>query len=247
MHRVISIAGLAVAASVASHGALAGTCVSGYGRASTLAVTGFNDDPGALLTTYPDGGGLLVRAVRELVLADTNLVKPVLQQANLATPDQQASMGAALGQSALACSRTDMERAIEIQSAVVDSQNPGILTAFAGVVGDIQTAAIGPAPAAPSAPGLSGPGGPTLGGVIGQESSGGVAQFASAMNFVPSAARGSFGAGGSGGGGRPEAPLATVPGPLPGAGLLSLGVLALIGGFIARLRTVAMRRARFDT
>lgn len=218
----------------------AAECRSAFGRASAADMDSFIAQPTSLMTASPEGGGLMVKQVRELLLANTDLTQSVLALAANANAEQRSSIGAALGQVTQACSKTSPDVAQQIQAAVLTVSNPEIMTAFRQATGDVSTAAVGIGAAsspAPAASPLGGTNASLIGGGVGEAGSGGVSQ---AGGGIPSSG---FGGGGAGRSARAafaslvgttttavKPPVVTVPGPTAGAGFS--GVVAIAFGLL---------------
>jgi hypothetical protein len=95
----------------------------------------FLADPAALLDKYPNGGGKLITAVRDLAASDPATLKPLLRLLAIANSDQANAIGTALGQVAMMALRTDQAYATQIQEAVVAAQNNAALVAFSAAIG----------------------------------------------------------------------------------------------------------------
>lgn len=219
--------------------AFSASCNSPYGMASTADRDAFKLNPQGILTSNPEGGGVLARSTRELLLADTDLNQTILTLAPTASEQQQSAMGVGLGQATMACGRTNPQVAQQISLAVLTKAPKSVVDAFKATMKDVETLAITNSTGAPAAPGLAGSdangnsGGPegSYAPVPQKGGSFGVSRSASARGSstggtsggeqVASLAGGGGSTGGSSGGGNsPNVP--TVPGPTVGEGPLSL-------------------------
>jgi hypothetical protein len=166
-----------------------GSGASGASRADEIAR--FQADPKTIFFNdqgRPASNPELISNVRELVIADKADLKPVIEQLKLASADEQAAIGTALGQAAQAVLRTDPAYAAEIQEALAAAGFQNAILAFAAVTGNVPIGAAGAAGAA----GAGGVGGGAGGGAGGGGGSAGSSS---------GAATGSGAASGSGVGG----------------------------------------------
>jgi hypothetical protein len=149
-----------------------GSGASGASRADEIAR--FQADPKTIFFNdqgRPASNPELISNVRELVIADKADLKPVIEQLKLASADEQAAIGTALGQAAQAVLRTDPAYAAEIQEALAAAGFQNAILAFAAVTGNVPIGAAGAAGAA----GAGGVGGGAGGGGSAGSSSGGTA------------------------------------------------------------------------
>lgn len=102
-------------------------------------VANFLSDPQQLLKGY--SGGQLVSRVRDLVASDPATLNAVLALLANATPEQKASIGSGLGQSARICVRSDQAFAAQIQQAVVGNGDREMILAYQATTGDTLIAA----------------------------------------------------------------------------------------------------------
>jgi hypothetical protein len=123
-----------------------GSGASGASRADEIAR--FQADPKTIFFNdqgRPASNPELISNVRELVIADKADLKPVIEQLKLASADEQAAIGTALGQAAQAVLRTDPAYAAEIQEALAAAGFQNAILAFAAVTGNVPIGAAGAA------------------------------------------------------------------------------------------------------
>jgi hypothetical protein len=84
-------------------------------------VTQFLNNPSAILTANPQGGGKLISAIRDLMLADPTALQTVIGLLANANAAQQQAIGMGLGQAAKVLTSTNPAAAAEIQKAVAAS------------------------------------------------------------------------------------------------------------------------------
>jgi hypothetical protein len=155
-------AGLLLAQIGAAHAV--GSGASGASRADEIAK--FQTDPKTIFFNdqgKPASNAELISNVRELVIADKADLKPVIGQLKLASADEQAAIGTALGQAAQAVLRSDPAYAAEIQEALAAAGFQNAILAFAAVTGNVPIGAAGAA-------GAGGAGGAGGGGSAGSSS-----------------------------------------------------------------------------
>jgi hypothetical protein len=143
----------------------------------------FMKNPSQLLTQFPNGGGMMISRVRDLMASDPATLSTILGLAANANAEQKAALGAALGQAARLYVRNDPAVAGLIQQQVAASNDPDLIRAYRAVAGDIETGGVGgggestggvggQTSAIPSGGPSSGPSGPTpSGGGTGTSSS----------------------------------------------------------------------------
>lgn len=150
-HRMRSATGAAVLMSFAvfasSHAHAACTAPA---AATPESIAGIKANPGLLIQNNSNGSAGLVTAVRNLAASDGSTVQPILGLVSGLTGDSVSSIGTGLAQAAALCVRTDTDAAITIQEAVIATNNEALITAFRAAVGDVRTAAVGPAAAGTS-------------------------------------------------------------------------------------------------
>jgi hypothetical protein len=115
-------------------------------------ISQFQANPAAALAQYR--GPELVSFIRDLILTDPATLNSIMGTVPTATPEQQTATGTGLGQAAQALVRTNPAVATLIQQALVACgsglQQPGgrspcenAVLAYAGVTGNVATAAAG--------------------------------------------------------------------------------------------------------
>jgi hypothetical protein len=134
------------------------TCFPGGPTRDATVISSFLANPASLLAQHPEGGPRLASEVRDILASDTAAVGALIGLVNTASPSQQNSIGAGLGQGASLCARIDPQVALQIQQSVASSNNPTFIAAFVGGSNPIDTAAIGTA-GGPGAPAGGAPGG----------------------------------------------------------------------------------------
>jgi hypothetical protein len=95
----------------------------------------FLSKPSDILAQYPNGGPEMVQAIQDMLTSDPRALTAVLSLLPQANPNQSTAIGTALGKYALSVLTTDQPRAVQIQDAVVASQNVVAMGAFDAVVG----------------------------------------------------------------------------------------------------------------
>lgn len=126
--------------------AVAGACFVPPAKLQDEKIKNFLADPKALMTRHPEGGIALATEVRSLAGSSSDTVSVLVELARTAGPAQQAGIGAGLARAALTCSRTDPDYAAMIQEAVAASALGPMITAFASVSDEVQTAALASGP-----------------------------------------------------------------------------------------------------
>lgn len=118
-------------------------------------IADFLANPQQALLRNPQGGGMLVRMIRDLLASDSATLPVVLALRANAGPAQKSAIGVALGQAARICVRIDQAYAGQIQQTVVDTQDNDLIAAYQLAAGDVQIAA-GPGGGPPSPGALGG-------------------------------------------------------------------------------------------
>jgi hypothetical protein len=106
-------------------------------------VNQFLNNPSAILTANPQGGGKLIGAIRDLMLADPTALKTVIGLLANANAAQQQAIGMGLGQAAKVLAPTNPAAAAEIQTAVAASGLKLAVEAYQTEVGDLPIGAGG--------------------------------------------------------------------------------------------------------
>ena len=108
-------------------------------------VSRFTNDPGRLLTQFPDGGPQMISLIRDLVASDPGTLPLITELNTKANADQVQAIGTGLGQAALVCTRTAPAFAEEIQKVTIVANNKPMTQAFGAVMGDQFLGLAGPA------------------------------------------------------------------------------------------------------
>jgi hypothetical protein len=128
--------------------ALAVVLVLGGGRAARAAcydpgqqlpaqaVSRFINEPGKLLTQFPNGGPQMISLIRDLVASDPGTLPLITELNTRANPDQVRAIGAGLGQAALVCAHTAQAFSEEIQKVTIAANNKPMTEAFGAVMGN---------------------------------------------------------------------------------------------------------------
>src|ERR1700685_4601994 len=89
-----------------------------YGAGEQLpgqVVSQFINDPGRLLTQFPNGGPQMISLIRDLVASDPGTLPLFINLNGKANAEQVQALGAGLGQAALVCKLTAQAFSNEIQ------------------------------------------------------------------------------------------------------------------------------------
>jgi hypothetical protein len=97
----------------------------------------FIDDPGRLLSQFPDGGPQMISSIRDLVASDPGSLPLIISLNARSNAKQIQAIGTGLGQAALVCNRTAQAFAGEIQRMTVTADNRSLSQAFLAVMGDL--------------------------------------------------------------------------------------------------------------
>ncbi|MBX4908517.1 MULTISPECIES: sugar transporter [Rhizobium] len=158
VHRKLAYSGIAAAIFVGmTSGAFAAACL-GPANLTSIDVGGFTANPAVLLDLSDPL--VLSSRVRALVGSSNDALSPVIEQAKKANAAQMAAIGSGLARAANSCQVTDPQFKLVIEKAVAEaaSADPNLaplLAAFAKVLAEGGTAALGPgASAAAAAPGI---------------------------------------------------------------------------------------------
>jgi hypothetical protein len=112
-------------------------------NASHPTVDQFLANPAQVLQQFSKGGPELISLVRDAAMKDPSALKAILGLLANADPDQQMAIGSGLGQAAQLSLRTNQAYANQIQQDLAASGSQNAILAFAGVTGNVQTAATG--------------------------------------------------------------------------------------------------------
>ncbi|ANK86872.1 MULTISPECIES: hypothetical protein [Rhizobium] len=154
VHRKLAYSGIAAAIFVGmTSSAFAAACL-GPANLTPADVGGFTANPAVLLDMSDPL--VLSSRVRALVGSSNDALLPVLEQAKKANAAQMAAIGSGLGRAANSCQVSDPQFKLAIEKAVAEaaSADPNLaplLTAFAKVLAEGGTAALGPGTGAPAA------------------------------------------------------------------------------------------------
>jgi len=118
------------------------------------------------------GNAELISKVRDLVTSDKAALKVIIEALKLASAEEKAAIGTALGQAAQACLTAEAAYAAEIQEALAASSDQSAILAFSAVTGNVPIGAAGGAGGAAGGAG-GGAGGSSTGS--GANSGGGTA------------------------------------------------------------------------
>ena len=134
----------AVALALGASGVAQAACYNPEQQLPAQTVADFIADPARFLAQYPTGGAVLIAQIRDLVASDPATLQLIITSLTAtANPEQLNAIGLGLGQAALVCLRTDQAFATEVQNAVATLDNNAVTVAFASVLGDRPTAALG--------------------------------------------------------------------------------------------------------
>ncbi|PDS46439.1 sugar transporter [Rhizobium anhuiense] len=154
VYRKLAYSGIVVTMVVGMNSsAFAAACVR-LSNLSSVDISGFTANPAALLEMSDPL--VLSSHVRALVGSSNDALSPVIEQAKKADAAQMAAIGAGLGRAANSCQVTDPQFKLAIEKAVAEaaSADPNLaplLAAFAKVLAEGGTAALGPGGSAAAA------------------------------------------------------------------------------------------------
>lgn len=157
VYRKLAYSGIVVAMFAGmTSSAFAAACL-GPANLTSVDVTGFTANPAVLLDMSDPL--VLSSRVRALVGSSNDALSPVIEQAKKADAAQMAAIGSGLGRAANSCQVTDPQFKLSIEKAVADaaSADPNLaplLAAFAKVLAEGGTAALGPGGSASAAAGI---------------------------------------------------------------------------------------------
>lgn len=174
---------------------------TGPARMAEADIQAFLASPASLLASYPTGGLPLATQVRSLAGSSSATLEPILSLLSSASPGQISAIGAGLARVARAAQRVNPEYAALIQEKVAAADIPALELAFEATLAEVQTAAIGAAPAADAIGGAIGGTGSAIGGA--GSSGGSAGGSGSSAGFggdvASSNSSGDFSVGGGGG------------------------------------------------
>lgn len=217
----IFISALATVVVLGVGGAAQAACYGAGEQLPGQVVSQFINDPGKLLTQFPNGGPQMISLIRDLVASEPGTLPLIINLNGKANTEQVQALGAGLGQAALVCKRTAQAFSNEIQQMTVAANNKPLTQAFSGVMGDQFLGLAGPSVGG----GGAGATGPV--GFVGGVAAGGAPlnlptsvptstgnSFTLSLSFAPASQSSGSTGGGSGG---PSTIFAGSPGGLPGS------------------------------
>ncbi|WP_179874210.1 sugar transporter [Rhizobium sp. L43] len=147
VYRKLAYSGIVVAMFAGMNSSAFAAACLGPASLTTVDVSGFTANPAALLDMSDPL--VLSSRVRALVGSSNDTLSPVIEQAKKANATQMAAIGAGLGRAANSCQVTDPQFKLAIEKAVAEaaSADPNLaplLAAFAKVLAEGGTAALGP-------------------------------------------------------------------------------------------------------
>jgi hypothetical protein len=142
--RTISVFALALVLLLGVGGRAQAACYASDQQLPTQVVSQLVNDPGRLLTQFPDGGPEMIPLIRDLVASDPGSLPLIVSLNAKANPEQIEAIGTGLGQAALVCSRTAQAFATEILRMTLTADNRTLSQAFSAVMGDLFLSLIGP-------------------------------------------------------------------------------------------------------
>ncbi|MBX5068955.1 sugar transporter [Rhizobium lentis] len=154
VYRKLAYSGIAVAMFAGMNSsALAAACL-GPANLTSVDVSGFTANPAVLLDM--SDALVLSSRVRALVGSSNDALAPVIEQARKANAAQMTAIGAGLGRAANSCQVSDPQFKLAIEKAVAEAASADLnlaplLAAFAKVLAEGGTAALGPSASAAAA------------------------------------------------------------------------------------------------
>ncbi|MBB2686591.1 MULTISPECIES: sugar transporter [Rhizobium] len=154
VYRRLAYSGIIVAAFAGmTSSALAAACL-GPANLTPVDISGFTANPAVLLDMSDPL--VLSSRVRALVGSSDDALSPVIEQAKKANAAQMAAIGAGLGRAANSCQVSDPQFKLAIEKAVAEAATADpnlapLLAAFAKVLAEGGTAALGPGASAAAA------------------------------------------------------------------------------------------------
>ncbi|MDR9773540.1 sugar transporter [Rhizobium hidalgonense] len=152
--RKLAYGGIAVAMFAGMNSSASAAACLGPANLTSVDISGFTADPAVLLDMSDPL--ILSSRVRALVGTSNDALSPVIEQAKKANAAQMAAIGSGLGRAANSCQVSDPQFKLAIEKAVADaaSADPNLaplLAAFAKVLAEGGTAALGPGASAAAA------------------------------------------------------------------------------------------------
>ncbi|ANM11809.1 hypothetical protein AMK06_CH03427 [Rhizobium sp. N541] len=157
VYRKLAYSGIAVAMFAGMNSSAFAAACLGPANLTSVDVSGFTANPAVLLDMSDPL--ILSSRVRALVGTSNDALSPVIEQAKKANAAQMAAIGSGLGRAANSCQVSDPQFKLAIEKAVADaaSADPNLaplLAAFAKVLAEGGTAALGPGAGATAASGI---------------------------------------------------------------------------------------------
>lgn len=152
--RKLAYGGIAVAMFAGMNSSAFAAACLGPANLTSVDISGFTANPAALLDMSDPL--VLSSRVRALVGSSNDALAPVIEQAKKADAAQMAAIGSGLGRAANSCQVSDPQFKLAIEKAVAEaaSADPNLaplLAAFAKVLAEGGTAALGPGASAAAA------------------------------------------------------------------------------------------------
>ncbi|MGO6674348.1 sugar transporter [Rhizobium leguminosarum] len=157
VYRKLAYSGIAVAMYVGMNSSAFAAACLGPANLTSVDISGFTTSPAVLLDMSDPL--VLSSRVRALVGSSNDALSPVIEQAKKANAAQMSAIGSGLGRAANSCQVTDPQYKLAIEKAVAEaaSADPNLaplLAAFAKVLAEGGTAALGPGASAAAASGI---------------------------------------------------------------------------------------------
>jgi len=157
VYRKLAYSGIVIAMVAGMNSSAFAAACLGPANLTPVDVNGFTANP-AVLLDMSDPLVLLSR-VRALVGSSNDALAPVIEQAKKANAAQMAAIGSGLGRAANSCLVSDPQFKLAIEKAVADAATADpnlapLLAAFAKVLAEGGTAALGPGASASAAAGI---------------------------------------------------------------------------------------------
>lgn len=147
VYRKLAYSGIALAMFAGMNSSAFAAACLGPANLTTVDVNGFTANPAALLDVSDPL--VLSSRVRALVGSSADALLPVIEQAKKANAGQMTAIGAGLARAANSCLVPDPQFKLQIEKAVADAASADptlapLLAAFAKVLAEGGTAALGP-------------------------------------------------------------------------------------------------------